>query len=275
LTRRPWITSTANPRLKRLRRLRLRRHRDAEGVFLVEGHRQLRAALEAGAAVREVYAAPSLYLGAGDELLVREAFARGAEVYELSARAYGAVASNVRPDGVLAVVARWPTALHALPLRDALLLVADGVERPGNLGAIVRTACGAGADGVLVTDAATDVFHPDAVRGSVGTLFHVPVAEATAARAVDALRRRGVTIVVATPDASQLHWQSDYTGATAIVVGSERHGVGREWLDVADEAVRIPMSDGADSLNVAVAAGILLFEAARQRVYNETYSRSR
>jgi RNA methyltransferase, TrmH family len=176
-----------------------------------------------------------------------------------------------------------------------LLVVADGVERPGNLGAIVRTACGAGADAIVATDAATDLFHPDAVHGSVGALFHVRFAEVRRADAVAALRARGARIVVATPNADRLYWDGDFRGAVAVVVGSERHGVAETWLGAADDAVRIPMGDGADSLNVTVAAGVVLFEAARQRAsdapagggavrparrrrrptYSATYSRSR
>ena len=296
MTRRPSITSAANPRLKRLRRLARRRVRDAEGVFVAEGHRQLRAALEANAVVRAVYAAPALFLGARDELLVRDAERRGGEVFAVGADAYRAVATNARPDGLLAVVARWETGLGALALRRTpLVVVADGVERPGNLGAVVRTACAAGADAVVATDAATDVFHPDAVHGSVGALFHVRLAEARRDDAAAALRARGIRVVVASPYAERPYWDADFRGPVAVVVGSERHGVAEQWLDAADDAVRIPMSDGADSLNVAVAAGVVLFEAARQRAeaergraratravrprkrrsYSATYSRSR
>ena len=290
------ITSAANPRLRRLRRLARRRVRETGGMFVVEGHRQLRAALEANAAVREVYAARELFLGPGDELLVREAERRGAEVFDLGAAAYRAVASNVRPDGLLALVVRWATGLDSLVLgRAPLVAVADGIERPGNLGAIVRAARGAGADALVATDAATDLFHPDAVHGSVGALFHVSIAEARRADAVAALGARAIRVVVATPHAERAYWDADYRGRVAVVVGSERHGVAEAWLDTADDAVSIPMSDGADSLNVAVAAGVVLFEAARQRAggerrvtgaapaprtrnrrpYSATYSRSR
>ena len=262
MTRRTRITSTSNERLKAVRRLR-RRRRD---VFVVEGHRQLRAALDAGAAVRDVYAAPELYLGELDERLVAEASARGARVCELSRAAFDSISGDVRPDGLLAVVGRWPTTLDRLPLSaDGLIVVAEGVERPGNLGAIVRTACAARADALLVCDGGTDIFHTEVVRGSVGTLFHLPLAEASTAEAVARLRSLPTRIIVATPDAGCPFWAADYTGATAIVLGSERHGVSDRWLEVSDSAVAIPMGGAADSLNVAVAAGIVLFEAARQR----------
>ena len=120
----------------------------------------------------------------------------------------------------------------------------------------MRTAAAAGADALLATDAPTDLFHPETVRGSVGTLFHVPVAQSSATDAVARLRRDGVRIVVATPDAPRTHWDADF---------GERNGVSRTWLDAADDAVSIPMAGAADSLNVAVAAGVVLFEAVRQR----------
>jgi RNA methyltransferase, TrmH family len=262
VTRRIRITSISNERLKAVRRLRRRRG----GVFVAEGHRQLRAALEAGAAVQEVFAAPELYLGDEDERLVASASRRGTRVYELSRAAFLSISGDVRPDGVLAVVARWRTSLdHLRPSSDALIVAVEGVERPGNLGTIVRTARAAGADALLVCDGRTDAFHPEVVRSSVGAIFSVPLAELSTADAVTALREMGTRIVVATPQADLVHWAPDYTGSNAIVLGSERHGVSDAWLDAADTTVSIPMAVGADSLNVAVAAGIVLFEAARQR----------
>ena len=263
---RPTITSTKNQRLTQLRRIRRRRSETPTGAFLVEGHRQLRAALDAGADVREVYTAPALYLRAEDEILVARAERSGARIFELEGAAFRSVAGNARPDGLLAVVSRWPSSLDRLGNNRAqLLAVAHAIERPGNLGTLIRTASAAGAGALLVSDPVTDVFHPDAVHGSVGALFHLPLAQASAEEIVLWLRGRGIRIVVATPDAGLAYWDGAYAGPVAVVVGSERHGVGDRWNEAADQAVRIPMSAGADSLNVAVAAGIVLFEAVRGR----------
>lgn len=263
MTRRPCITSSSNRRLKRVRRLRRCSRRD--GVFLVDGFRQVACALEAEARVRELYISPELYLGNSDDALASLAERRGAVVVELSAGAFEWI-SGGRPDGIAAVVERWPTTLDTLRLGPTpLLLVAEAVERPGNLGTIVRTACGAGADALVVCDSRTDAFHPDVVRGSVGTLFKLPLAESDTATAIAWLRKRQVRIVVATPDADQPHWGPNYSGSTAIVVGNERYGLTPPWLEGADERVQIPLPGPTDSLNVGVAAGIVLFEAARQR----------
>jgi RNA methyltransferase, TrmH family len=267
MTRRPFISSSSNPRLKTVRRLRRGPRRNGSGAFLAEGYRQLVCALEAGARIRELFVAPELYLGGSDDVQVALAEERGAVVTELGAAAFESISGQVRRDGIVAVVERWPTSLDALPLGPGpLFLVAERVERPGNLGTIVRTACGAGADGLVVCDGATDPFHPEAVRGSAGTLFKLRIAESSAAEAISWLRERGFRVIVATPEATRAHWDADFSGATAIVVGNERYGVTEQWRNAADETVRIPMHGPADSLNVAVAAGIVVFEAVHQRL---------
>ena len=255
------ITSSSNPRLKAVRRLRPR-----DRTVLVEGYRQLRAALDGGARVREVYAAPALLLGEDDRRLLAVAEQRGARVFELSPAAFASIAGGVRADGLAALVARPPTGFGRLELSASpLVLVAEAVERPGNLGTIVRSAAAAGADAVMVCDGRTSPFHREAVRGSVGTVFQIPVAEAPGEQAITWLRERGVRIVAATPDGMWPYREADLGGPLAIVVGNERYGVTSRWLEAADETVRIPMAGPADSLNVAVAAGVLLFEAAGRR----------
>jgi TrmH family RNA methyltransferase len=239
VTRHRFISSSSNPRLKAVRRLHGRRAREA-GLFLVEGHRQVEAARASGARVRELYYAPELFLGDDDPLLVVQN-------------------ANVA-DGLLAVVERWPTDIARLA-DDQLVIVTEAVERPGNLGTIIRTACAAGATALVAADPRTDPFHPETVRASVGTLFRLPVHTASTEVAVE--RLSAGRIVVATPDAPQALWDADLSGPLALVVGNERHGVGEAWLDAADELVAIPMPGPADSLNVAVAAGIVLFEASR------------
>jgi TrmH family RNA methyltransferase len=266
VTRRLSITSTSNDRLKAVRRLRRRCDRERAGVFLAEGERELRRALDADATILEVFSCAALHLGRREAELVARAERRGARVVELGAAAFASISGRARPDGVAATIARPSTRLTELqPRRRPVLLVAEGIERPGNLGTIVRTACAAGVDALLVCDAPTDVFHPDSVRSAVGTLLHVPLAETSSAAAIAWLCELGVPIVVAAPGSVRPYWELGYGDGAAIVVGSERHGVGDDWLAAADEAVAIPMAAPADSLNVAVAAGIVLFEATRRR----------
>jgi TrmH family RNA methyltransferase len=254
--RRLHISSSANDRVKRLRRVL--RHGRRDGVFVAHGYRAIRRALDAGAPVRELYAAPELFLGDADAALVDAA---GVPVTWLSPDVFRSLPGLPRPDGLLAVVERYPTPLDALP-RNGLVVVAEAVERPGNLGTIVRTACGAGAAALVAADPRTDLFHPETVHASVGTIFELPVAASSTSEAIAWWEGR---VVVATPNGRRAHWDADFRGATAIVVGNERVGVSDAWLARADETVRIPLPGPADSLNVAVAAGIVLFEALRSR----------
>ena len=211
-------------------------------------------------------AAPELFLGGQDAELVALAAGRGARIVELGPAAFRSLSGAVRPDGLAAVVERPATRLDRLrPPTGPLVLATDALERPGNLGTTARTACCAGADALLVCDGRTDPFHPEAVRGSVGTVFGLAVAECGSEEAIAWCAERRVRVVVASPEADRPYWLADYTGAVAIVVGSERHGVGEAWRAAAAETVAIPHAGPADSLNVAVAAGIVLFEAVRQR----------
>jgi TrmH family RNA methyltransferase len=253
--------SSANVRLKAVRRLARRGSRD---VCLAEGSRALRAALDAGAAVLELYASPDLLVGSRDAELV-EAAERCAEVVELGAAAFASLTER-RPDGLLAVVRRPPTRLESLdPPPEPFLAVAVAIERPGNLGAIARTACAAGVDALLVADPRTDVFHRDAVRGSVGAVFRLPCACAPSADVLAWLREREIPIVATTPAAATPYWALPYAGAVAVALGGERHGLPDVWLEAAADHVAVPAHGPVDSLNVAVAAGVVLCEAARAR----------
>jgi RNA methyltransferase, TrmH family len=264
LARRLFITSPSNARLKAVRRLG---HSRSAGLILVEGGRAIRSALAGAVAVRELYVAPELCLGAEDAQLVAEAERRGARVVEVGAGAFRTLSRHRRPDGLLALADRPPTALARLALPAApFVVVADGIERPGNLGTIARTACAAGADALVVADPCTDAFHPDVVRGSVGTVFRLPLAVTTSERAIAWLREREIRIVATTPAGSTPHRNATYAGRVGVVLGGERYGLSETWLEAADEQVAIPMPGPADSLNVAVAAGVVLIEAAAGRV---------
>jgi TrmH family RNA methyltransferase len=253
--------SSANARLKAVRRLA---RRGARELCLAEGARSVRAAFAAGAAVQELYVAPDLLAGR-DADLVSAAESCGAAVVELGVEAFASLTKR-RPDGLLAVVPRPVTALESLDLpREPLVAVAVAIERPGNLGAIARTACAAGADALLVADPRTDLFHRDAIRGSVGAVFSVPCATASTTRALAWLHERGIRIVATTPAAREPYWSPSYSGAVAVALGNERHGLPLVWLDAAAKRVSVPVHGPVDSLNVGVAAGVVLCEAARSR----------
>jgi TrmH family RNA methyltransferase len=260
------ISSLQNPRVKQLVKLRDRRPRDDAGVFLVEGYREILRALEKSVPLREVYYAPDWFLGENEPALLAEAAAAGATLFELTKDAFAKVAYRERPDGLLAVAPQWKHQLSDLTLGTApLLLIVEAIEKPGNLGTILRSADAAGCVAVIVCDPVTDVFNPNVVRASTGVLFSVPVVVEENARVCAWLRENGVRTVATTPAAEKLYTEVDLRGPLAVIMGSEQYGLSEFWLKQADVPVRIPMAGQADSLNVAMATIITLFEAVRQR----------
>lgn len=260
------ITSAQNPRVKNLVKLRDRGPRDAQGVFLVEGYRAISRAIERGVRLRELYVSREWFLGENEDALIARAREAGTEIVELSQHAFAKAAYRDRPEGLLAVVEQWRKTPADLVLgRPPFLLVVEAIEKPGNLGTILRSADAAGVDGVIVCDPVTDLFNPNVVRSSTGVLFAVPVALATTEEAITFLRAAGITMVATTPGAELLYTAADLRGPLAVVMGSEQFGLGATWLEAADQRIRIPMAGQADSLNVAMATIITLFEAVRQR----------
>jgi len=260
------ITSLQNPRIKRLVRLRDRRARDEERAFLVEGYREVQRALAKKAVLDELYYSPDWFLGANEPALLAEAAAAGAKLFELSKEAFAKVAYRERPDGILAVAPQWRTALAELVLPpQPFILVVEAIEKPGNLGTILRSADAAGCHAVVVCDPVTDLFNPNVVRASTGVLFSVPCVVTEGPEVLAWLKASGIRTVATTPAAAGLYTDADLRGPLAIVMGSEQYGLSEFWLGNADLSVRIPMAGQADSLNVAMAALITLFEAVRQR----------
>ena len=260
------ITSATNPRIKSVVRLRDRSERDATGRFVIEGYRELTRALDAGIRIETLLSCPQLHLGGNEPALVDRARDAEAEVIEVADGPFRKASYRDRPEGLLAIAVRFDTSLSRIPLGgNPLLLVAESIEKPGNLGTMLRTAEAAGAVGVIVADATTDPFNPNVVRASLGTLFTVPLAVADSPAVVAHLRANGIRILAATPAGAIAHHAADMSGPVAIVIGSEQYGLTATWLQAADQAVVIEMPGSVDSLNAAMAAGILLFEAVRQR----------
>lgn len=272
------ITSPANPRIKRAAALRDADDRRATGLTLVDGRRELARAAAAGVEIVEAFVgARSLADPATDEFGTTLAewlatlSARGTQVAGVSDRAFERVAFGGRDEGVVGVVRFGPTPLAAANLAaNRAIFVIEGVEKPGNLGAILRTADAAGLGGVIVCDARTDVANPAVIRASLGTVFAVPVATCSTAEAVAWCRSRGRPVVAATPGGTLLWHQADLRGAPALLLGSEAHGLTDAWAAAtADglrlQSVRLPMHGLADSLNLSVTAAVLAYETVRQR----------
>jgi TrmH family RNA methyltransferase len=257
------ITSTANPRIKALVRLRRRRHRDEAGQTLVEGFEELRLALSAGVVPSAVYCCPEL-VDSREWDAIRAGVVSG--LITVGRTVFDKIAYRESPDGWLAVLPSVGAGLAELDLGAApLILVSEGVEKPGNLGAMVRTCDAAGVSAVIATDAGTDWANPNVVRASKGAVYTVPVASASGTEVLDWLAERRIPIVATTPDARTNYTEVDLRGPLAIAVGAEDRGLSPVWLEAATHRVVIPMHGLIDSLNVSTSSAILLYEALRQR----------
>lgn len=257
------LTSAQNPRIKSLLHLRDKKERDATGLFLVEGYRELKRAADSGVQFESLFVCPELFLGSNEESLIEQI---KAPVFELPDFLFEKISYRDRPDGLVGVAYQMKTQLSSLQNKSpALYVVAEAIEKPGNLGTILRSSDAVGADGVIVCDRCTDIYNPNVVRASVGTLFTLPVIEATTEETLTWLRSHNVQIVAATPSTDLQFTNADLSGDVAIVVGTEQLGLSQKWLEAADIRVKIPMEGVADSLNVAMATTLLLYEALRQR----------
>lgn len=236
--------------------------------MLIEGYRECRRALDHGCIPDMIFYCEELYLkNLNEPGLVEECRARGALCFSCGVSVFRKMAYRERPEGLLMIAPQLKTELGDLRLpRNALVVVAESIEKPGNLGTILRSADAAGVDAVIVCDRCTDIHNPNVVRASTGTLFSVPVVETSSDNALAFLKERGSQIMAATPHTEKLHSEVDLTKNIAIALGTEQYGLTERWMREAALQVRIPMLGLADSLNVASAATILLFEAVRQRI---------
>ena len=262
------LTSPSNPKLKRVVKLRTCAAREESGEMIVEGYRECRRALDRGYKPHAIFHCPDFYLKNENEpQLVEDAAKAGAEVFTCTKTCFTKIAYKERPDGLLMVGPHISIKLTDLKLSPhALIIVTEAIEKPGNLGTILRSADAAGAAAVIVCDRTTDIHNPNVVRASTGTMFSVPIVEASSEEALAYLKAHNFSILAATPHAEKLHSEVDLTGNVAIALGAEQYGLTAKWMDGADLRVRIPMLGMADSLNVSAAATILVYEAVRQRI---------
>jgi len=263
------ITSTANPRIKNVVRLTTnRRHRDQQRLTVVEGSREVRRCLDAGVIPTEAYLCPELIAPSDADLADRlsQYTIRNTQYATVSPDVFAKLAVRSDSGGILLVIPYTQTSLDRLPLSPApFLVVVEGAEKPGNVGAILRTADAAGVDGLILCAGGTDLHNPNVIRASLGTRFTVPVAEAETDGVIGWLKQRGIAVIAASPGGATPYTRTDMRGPVAIVTGSEAEGLSEEWLIAADATVTIPMRGVADSLNLATSTALLLYEVVRQR----------
>ena len=255
------ITSARNERIRQVLELQEKsRTRRALGLFVVEGRRELEHCLEAGYEIDSVFWCPEILPELPQELI------GDVPVSELTAELYGRIAYRDGTEGLVARVKARPHTLEDLALKEnPLIVVLESVEKPGNLGAVFRSADAAGADAVIICDPLTDLYNPNLIRSSIGGVFTVQSAVCDSASAISWLKARGMKILTAQLQDSSWYYDVDMKGGTAIVIGTEATGLTEQWREAADAHIRIPMLGALDSLNASVSAAILLFEAVRQR----------
>lgn len=262
----PALASPSNPRIKSVARLRDRREREATGLTLVDGAREVRRAVESGVEVVEAFVCEPLLAGEDARVVLDALGDRGTPITTTTEAAFTKIAFGDRAEGLLAVIRAPKLDLEDLALPDEpLIVVVEGVEKPGNLGAILRSADGAGVDALVAASPRTDLANPNVIRASAGTIFSIRTAAAPTNEVIDWLVGRGIRPIAARVDAEQPYTEVDFDGPIAIVLGSEAEGLTDAWRAAGTQTVRLPMHGLADSLNVSVAAAVLLYEARRQR----------
>lgn len=263
----PFIESRQNPRVKYLVKLREGHTRRKLKRFLIEGARELQHALVAGIKLEDGFICPELFADSKRaKALSEKLIAQGTPLTRLSRSAFEKSSLREGPDGILAVGIEQAPKLDDLRLSETpLLLIVEAVEKPGNLGALLRTADAAGVDAVVCCDPVTDRYNPNVIRSSQGLVFALPVVVADREEVADYCRKEALRTIATTPHSESNYFSADLRGSLALLLGSEKDGLSSWWLENADVSVRIPMAGQADSLNVSTAAAVVLFEAVRQR----------
>jgi TrmH family RNA methyltransferase len=256
-----FISSLQNQKVKQLVLLQQKSsERRQSDLFVVEGLRELRHCVSKGYEIESLFFCQQLLTEQIDDL-------RAEQIYEVTPQVYEKIAYRGSTEGVMAVMRMKHLRLEDLQLREQpLIVVLESVEKPGNLGAVLRSADAAGADAVVVCDPLTDLYNPNLIRASIGALFTVPTVATDSATCIQFLKQRGIRILTAQLQDSELYYDTDMRCGTAIVMGTEATGLTNQWREAADAHIRIPMCGRLDSLNVSVSAAILLFEAVRQRL---------
>jgi len=261
------ISSPQNPKIKNLKKLEKASERREQNLILIEGLRETVLAHRAGYEIELLFICEEI-LKMDGEYSLAEIRNQKSEIrkFEITKAVYDSLAYRETTEGVIAAARPKNLSLENLQLKkNCLVLVIEAVEKPGNLGAMLRTCDAAGVDAVIICDAKTDVYNPNAIRSSVGTVFTNQIAVCETKQAIEFLKKNNITTYAAELSATKFHYQQNFKTATAIVVGTEATGLSDEWINAAEEKIKIPMLGEIDSLNVSVSAGILLFEAVRQR----------
>lgn len=262
----PDVTSARNPGIKSIILLRKKHERDKSGLTPIEGIREIKAAIRAGIPLKEAYCCMEIIKGKEGLSLLESLRGLDCGLITVSEHVFSKIAYRSTTGGLIAIGNTRELKLEDLPEDDnPVYLVADNIEKPGNIGALLRTADGAGASAFIASELKTDLFNPNIIRSSLGTVFTVPAAKAAADEAIGWLKERKIKIITSSPDSNLLYTDIDLTLPCAIIAGSENKGISKKWFDASDYIISIPMKGNVDSLNVSTAGAVLLYETLRQR----------
>ncbi|WP_174688593.1 TrmH family RNA methyltransferase [Pukyongia salina] len=260
------ISSLQNPLVKQvIQLLEKSRERRSTGLFVIEGRREIELALKGGYQLQTIMICPDIFSENASEINFPEK-----QHIEISPEVYQKLAYRKTTEGILAIAESKELSLDALRIKNEnpLILVAEAPEKPGNIGALLRTADAANLDAVIIANPRTDMYNPNIIRSSVGCIFTRAIATGSTEEIIQFLKEKDIDIYSAALQASKPFYNCDYRGPTALVVGTEAAGLSQNWLDSSTQNIVIPMEGDIDSMNVSVAAGILIFEAKRQRNLN-------
>jgi RNA methyltransferase, TrmH family len=260
------ISSTSNLKIKELLNVKNRKDKTGNAPFVIEGPHLAEAALEAGISFGEVFFTEAFGRKGEGRGILKNISGRARKIYEVTDPVLRKVSDTERPQGIIAVVSFGQPLLEGLQLSEnPLLIVSDGIQEPGNLGALIRTADAAAATAVIILPGSCDVFMPKTIRATAGSIFNLPIIHARADELLDWLRRRGIRLAVTAAGGGTSVFDAELTEAVALVFGNEARGLSEEIKLAADIALSIPIYGKAESLNVAAAAAVILYEAARQK----------
>ncbi|MGA3014448.1 MAG: RNA methyltransferase [Bacteroidales bacterium] len=262
------ISSLQNPLIKNLMLLQEKpRERKEQNLIIIEGAREFNLAFRAGFSINTILYCKELIAKSFEDSLNSKSFEQ-AELVEIPVEIYNKIAYRKDHEGVIALAnPKRPTFRDLKFGSSPLLLVLESVEKPGNLGAILRTADAAKLDAVIICDPQTDIYNPNVIRSSIGCIFTVPVVTSSTVETISWLRSMKIQMFGTALTAQSFYHETDFQGPSAIIMGSEAYGLSREWLDGADRLIKIPMNGEIDSMNVSTSAAIVVFEALRQRKF--------
>ena len=255
------ISSTANNYVKQIVKLKQSAHRKKNDLFLIEGAAEISLALKAGINIVALFLCPQLSKASKLAGLINEE-----KTKLLDVNVFKKISFRENPDGFLAMAKPNYLKVDKIKIsKEPLILILESIEKPGNLGAVMRTADAAGVEAVIVCDPKTDIYNPNVIRSSLGTVFTVPITVCKTAEAIGWLKAKDIKIFAATPSAQKFYYECELAKGSAIVIGSEHEGLSADWLNAAHKKIKIPMVGRIDSLNASVCAAVVIYEAVRQR----------